>query len=384
MMHSNPTFLVKAKEQKELLEQFQRRCLHFFEAFQRNKPLCFNARAYQRTHPEREQMGCVDADATLASPLVLGICDGVSQVTELGLDASKLPKELLRQCERLAMSQLLPEDAGSYTGFAQDTYCGPVPFLQKAYSATRSQGATSVLLAVMDNSTRVHGKLHPMVGVVTLGDCELLLLRRLGGPQKPLQVVLRTEMQRIGGNSQRPMQLSRLDAANAAFHESEALDAIERGSGLHCTSTYEGDLLVMGSDGVFDNLFVQEVIELCNEKLPPSKEDTFTPASPGLLSKVAQLIVQRAHQKSDLGKPLHPTPVGVGGKADDTSVVVAEVVEWTRTRREDWLRRRRGEPCWLGLPAMDGLSFCQTAVCQSDSEDDDQLKVSSASSCFLS
>ena len=33
--------------------------------------------------------------------------------------------------------------------------------------------------SVQDNSTRIHGKLHPMIAIITVGDCELLVLRRV-------------------------------------------------------------------------------------------------------------------------------------------------------------------------------------------------------------
>ena len=69
--------------------------------------------------------------------------------------------------------------------------------LKEAYEGTESLGSTTVLLAVLDNSTRIHGKLHPMVAVLTIGDCELLMLRRLHGRASPLQAVFHTEMQRI-------------------------------------------------------------------------------------------------------------------------------------------------------------------------------------------
>lgn len=341
---SVPTFLVGAEEQREILDQFQRRCLHFSEAWQKNQPLCFNARAYQKMHPEKENEGREDADATLASPMLLGVCDGVSQVGDYGLDPSKLPRELLQSCEERAASQLF---SGSTP--AEECYDGPISLLKEAYSETESLGSTSVLLAVMDNTTLIHGKLHPMIGVVTLGDCELVMLRRTGGRQRRLQVVLHTEMQRIGGHNQTPLQLARLsESLDPDFDENEALDAIERGSGLHCTSAYEGDVLILGSDGVFDNLFLSEVVEICNQKLPPSEPSgPFMPARPSLLLEIAHCIVQKAHAKSEirLDRPMQHTPLGVGGKADDTSVVVAEVVEWTRARRQAW-ERNRGMSSW--------------------------------------
>lgn len=366
-----PTFLVGSDEQRELLDQFQRRCLHFSEAYQKNKPLCFNARAFQKSHPEKEEEGIDDADVTLASPMLLGIADGVSQVNDLGLDASELPKELLKSCEEIATSQLIsdPDDET-----AQETYSGPIALLKEAYAETESLGSTSVLLAVMDNSSQIHGKLHPMIGVVTLGDCELVVLRRKKGRQGPLEVVLHTEMQRIGGQAQTPLQLCRMNTHyDPGFEEDDALDAIERGSGLHCTSAYEGDMIIMGSDGVFDNLFLSEVVAICNAQLKPlKKEGTFVPAHPALLSEIAQSIVLKANSKSCD----EDTPVGRGGKADDCSVVVAEVVEWTQSRREVWERSHRRRH-WSSIFDFNcAMKPCDLAVCMdgsatSDSDSDE-------------
>jgi len=376
MAHSMPTFLVGHEEQREQLDGFYRRCIHYSEANGKNKPLCFSARAYQKSHPQKEMQGVDDADATLASPMILGVADGVAQVEDLGVNASLFPRDLLRSCEELATEQLVVDPDNLKP--IQDNYCGPISLLKKAYEETDAVGATSVLLAVMDNSSQVHGKLHPMIGVVTLGDCALVMLRRTSSNsrQGPLQVVLHTEMQRIGGHNQTPLQLSRIH--DAGFEENDALEAIERGTGLHITSAYEGDVLILGSDGVFDNLFLDEVVNICNDSLkPPLREQaTFVPTHPALLGEIAQRIVERAHEKSAKSsrKLQSYTPVGLGGKADDTSVVVAEVVEWTHSRREVWQRSRR-PPKWHGLFGC-GVSdacmkFCERNASDSEEEDDD-------------
>ncbi|CAE8599425.1 unnamed protein product [Polarella glacialis] len=102
---SMPTFLVGFEEQQEQLDKFQRRCLHFSETHQENKPLCFNAKAFQKTHPSKISKGQSDDDVTLASPMLLGICDGVSQVNDMGVDASELPRELLHSCESVGAAE---------------------------------------------------------------------------------------------------------------------------------------------------------------------------------------------------------------------------------------------------------------------------------------
>merc|ERR1719321_199059 len=110
-----------------------------------------------------------------------------------------------------------------------------------------------------------------MIAVLSIGDCELLMLRRTQGRHNPLEAVFHTEMQRIDSNVQTPLQLARVDdRIDADFDESIALEVIEKGSAVHCVSAYEGDILIMGSDGVFDNLFLDELVEICNEVLQPT------------------------------------------------------------------------------------------------------------------
>merc|ERR1719446_687993 len=229
--------------------------------------------------------GQKDADATLCSPMLVAVADGVSQIEEFGIDASELPNELLNAIEELAVSQLLP-------GQETQDYLGPISMMRDAYESTESLGSTTVLTAVMDNSTRIHGKLHPMIAVCSIGDCEILILRRTGR-DKPLQPVFHTEMQRIDGNAQSPLQLARVDdTVDPDFDPSVAIEVIERGSAVHCVSAFEGDIVVAGSDGVFDNLFIDEILQICEQMIPATPPGSkFRPADRYLLGEVAQQIV---------------------------------------------------------------------------------------------
>jgi len=248
-----------------------------------------------------------------------------------------------------------------------------VSLLKEAYEETESLGSTTVLLAILDNSTRIHGKLHPMVAVLTIGDCELLILRRLHGRQHTLQAVFHTEMQRIDGHVQTPLQLARVDdRVDPEFDEELALEVIERGSAVHCVSAYEGDIIVLGSDGVFDNLFLDEVVDICNEALPPPKAGAFVPTQPAVLSQIAKRIVEESHAKSMVGKGgyLPDTPIGRGGKMDDTSVVVGEVVEWTEHHSRVWAQVRKQRQ-WRNMVTCGGMEHITCRSCQK-AEDSDE------------
>ena len=374
-MLRSPTFLVGAERQRKNLDDFQRREQQLAEAYHKNKPLCFNASSFQKTHPVKAQKGHNDADACLTAPLVLGVADGVSQIEEFGIDASLLPNELLKVVQQLGMHQLIP---GAKLR-AADTYRGPVSMLRRAFQATENLGSLTVVLAVMDNSTRIHGKLHPMIAIITIGDCELLVLRRVHGARSAFELVCHTEMQRIDGHAQTPLQLARVDdRIDPDFSEELTLEVIERGSAVHCVSAYEGDIVIMGSDGVFDNLYLDEILELANNMLPPHNAGSYPPAA---LHALSQRIVELCHAKTrPMPNGLLPdAPIGRGGKKDDTSCVVAEVVEWTKDLQKLWMPKQMPStwPSWLssmglgpphGVGSILSLDSCCVASYESDNE----------------
>lgn len=348
----SPTFVVGSDRQRGTLDSMVRREQHFSEEFQKNKPLCFNAKSYQKTHPVKALKGQRDADATLCSPMLVGIADGVSQIEEFGIDASELPNELLNAIEELAVSQLLP-------GQETEEYCGPISMVRDAYEATESHGSTTLLTAVMDNSTRIHGKLHPMLAVCSIGDCEIIILRR--GADGRLQLIFQTEMQRIDGNAQSPLQLARVDeTVDPDFDESIAIEVIERGSAVHCVSAFEGDIVILGSDGVFDNLFVDEIVGLCEEMITPAPPGRFQPIDRNLLGNIARRVVMESHAKTQPSQGgYRATPIGKGGKIDDTSCVVSQVVEWTEAHGEAW-RKIRSDRNWSNFMSCGGGMSCES------------------------
>jgi len=365
----SPTFLVNTEQQRSNLDALVRREQHLAEQYQKNKPLMFNGNAYQKTHPQKAaNPGHRDADATVVSPMLLGCADGVSQIEEYGLDASLLPRELLDACEEQAMNLLVPDQAGKISGL----YKGPIPLMREAFESTDSLGSTTVCLSVLDNSTRIHGKLHPMMAIVSIGDCELMVLRQ---NRLRYEIAFNTEMQRIDGNCQCPLQVCRVDGrVDPNFDERMTIEVIERGSAVHMVSVYEGDLVIIGSDGVFDNLFKDEVMAIVNRLIPrPSQPgEKFRPIEKPVLGEVARCVVEACHTKTkaDPRTGKYPdTPIGKGGKRDDTCCVVGEVVEWTEVDCLYWqgVQRQRRMKELVTCGGVLGVSL----MCIDDEEEED-------------
>jgi protein phosphatase PTC7 len=287
--------------------------------------------------------------------MLLGVADGVSQIEDYGINPALLPQELLEECSKLALQQLYPEQMFG----SQVDYHGPIPLLRRAFEQTEEMGSTTALIAVLDNSTKIHGRLQPMIAVLSIGDCELVVMRRKSRSEK-LNMVFHTEMQRIDGHAQTPLQVARLDERVCDnFDERMTIDVIEKGSAVHCMCIFEGDILLLGSDGVFDNLFLPELVTICNELMPPTgaTEETFSPTPPAVLEKVAKRIVADCHKKANLRPDgsRADAPIGKGGKPDDTCIVVSQVVEWTTTRIRKW----ENEQDLVEMPASSPQAICQ-------------------------
>mmetsp|Transcript_52604 Transcript_52604/g.118894 ORF Transcript_52604/g.118894 Transcript_52604/m.118894 type:complete len:541 (+) Transcript_52604:34-1656(+) len=342
-------------------------------------PLCFSAGACHRAPRSRVWAGLRNTDVTLTSPLLLGVCDGAAVWEEDPCaDPTALPRELLAACRTRATTQLTPGAPVQLSG----SYAGPISLLWEAYGATRSRGSTDVLLAALDNSTVVHGRREPMVAVLSIGGCALLLLRREATsqgrkaeprataaqpsrqgdpgdfgvvfdshmaaarddqPRPPGSGSAEQEKQRLrrtgvgspdqavpaaasAGSRGRTTAATTLTSSDSASEERLARSVIEDASLVQCVSVRRGDIVVLGSDGLFGALGPQEVATICNSALQPRLPAT------SVLSDLAQRLVQEAHARAPDEGPLGEQGGAGGGVGDDTAVVVAEIVEFREAR----------------------------------------------------
>jgi len=112
---------------------------------------------------------------------------------------------------------------------------------------------------------------------------------------------------------------------------------------LFTVSPLLGDIVVLGTDGVFDNLFIDEVLGICDEMIYPimGHSRKFKAIDRSILGQIARRIVAECHAKTLPGpRGYVDCPIGKGGKIDDTSCVVGQVVEWTAAHGDAWAKIR--------------------------------------------
>jgi protein phosphatase PTC7 len=260
--------------------------------------LSFEFGASMLDHPEKKGGG---EDSFFKSSLgkSLGVADGVGGwADDVRGSARDYARALCRQAQSLSEARPMP------TG---------LQLLSDAYNTVPEgvEGAATFVVAVLTS----HG-----LSLAWVGDSAALVLRRTVGEYN---VIFRSNEQQHSFNF--PFQLSTAPESDGPGSADQAL-----------VDVHEDDLIILASDGLFDNLFDEEIVAIVSEA------DDRAPAN---LDALARRLASTAQDRAGImslstrGRAaLQPTPTPfevsarskgmdfVGGKLDDTTVVCARVV----------------------------------------------------------
>ncbi|XP_041008741.1 probable protein phosphatase 2C 80 isoform X2 [Juglans microcarpa x Juglans regia] len=232
-------------------------------------------------HPDKEEKGGEDAHFICIDEQAIGVADGVGGWADVGVDAGLFARELMSY----SVAAIQEEPMGSID---------PARVLEKAHSSTKAKGSsTACIIALTDEG------LH----AINLGDSGFVVVR-------DGCIVFQSPVQQHG--------------FNFTFQ-------LESGSGGDLPSSGQvftipvtaGDVIIAGTDGLFDNLYNNEVTAVVVHAVRAGLEPQVT------AQKIAALARQRAVDRN------RPTPFSTaaqeagfsyyGGKLDDITVVVSYV-----------------------------------------------------------
>ena len=216
-------------------------------------------------HPNKADRGGEDALFTSDEINALGVSDGVGSWYSRGVDPGIYARELMRLTEVAIQAGKLD----------------PVQALRQAYAANKERGTATACVALLDD-----GQLNS----VNVGDSGFIILR-------VSQVIQSRQITIHSFNF--PFQLGQ-------GSPDQPEDGVVVGIKLK-----PEDIIVMATDGLWDNLFEEQVAELVVEQSD--------------MSKLAKNIAEEAHFAAT--EPGRKTPwSNGGGKLDDITVVTALVV----------------------------------------------------------
>eukprot|EP00359_Climacostomum_virens_P004533 CAMPEP_0204900904 /NCGR_PEP_ID=MMETSP1397-20131031/2751_1 /ASSEMBLY_ACC=CAM_ASM_000891 /TAXON_ID=49980 /ORGANISM="Climacostomum Climacostomum virens, Strain Stock W-24" /LENGTH=273 /DNA_ID=CAMNT_0052069143 /DNA_START=683 /DNA_END=1504 /DNA_ORIENTATION=+ len=246
---------------------------------------------------------------------VCGVADGVGSWGSYGVDPSLFSNELVRNCQVIAQkchSHKLPLTTEVLREVGHE-----------AHNKTAAYGSSTLVLASIVNS-----KLH----YLSVGDSRIAVFRKFGEVYK---VLFMSKDQQHAFNC--PFQLSKLPSSSEyrrlrQLGYEKLVKYMEKNPGSISDTTSKGmsgtmplqksDIVLIGSDGLFDNLFREAIVETINGVAATQPED--------LAKSVADELVSRAYKASQ--DPLCESPFEraskkhgrqySGGKPDDITVVV--------------------------------------------------------------
>ncbi|XP_059626425.1 probable protein phosphatase 2C 26 isoform X2 [Cornus florida] len=241
-------------------------------------------------HPKKVDKGGEDAFCVSSyNGGVIAVADGVSGWAEQNVNPALFPQELMANA-----SCLVGDEEVNYD---------PQILLRKAHAATSSKGSATVIVAMLER--------NGILKIANVGDCGLKVIRKG-------QIIFSSSPQEHYFDC--PYQLS-----------SEAVGQTYLDATVSSVELMEGDSVVMGSDGLFDNVFDHEIVSTLARY-----SDVFETAN--ALANLAHnhsmdsnfdspYILEARTRGYDV--PLWKKILGMkltGGKLDDITVIVGRVI----------------------------------------------------------
>ncbi|CAN6290373.1 unnamed protein product [Urochloa humidicola] len=231
-------------------------------------------------HPSKVSTGGEDA-YFIACDGWFGVADGVGQWSFEGINAGLYARELMDGCKKV-----VTETRGAPGMRTEEV-------LAKAADEARSPGSSTVLVAHFDGQV-----LHAS----NIGDSGFLVIRNgeVYGKSKPMT---------YGFNF--PLQIEKGDDPSKLVQK-------------YAIDLQEGDAIVTATDGLFDNVYEEEVASIVSKSLEADLKPT----------EIAEFLVARAKEVGRCGfgsSPFSDAALAAGylgysgGKLDDVTVVVSVV-----------------------------------------------------------
>ena len=239
-------------------------------------------------------------DAYFLTPSAIGVADGIGGLfNEFGISSKDFSTELMQKCRDIINEGILGFD------------CKKI--VEKALQSMTNGGSSTYLLALISKNKLL---------ISNMGDCGLLLYRTYNNSMK---LVFQTSAKQYSFNtpfqvckSFSPLQLSRRDIrfTNKTINDSfRSIDSDE-----YCITIHENDIIIIGSDGLFDNVYPEEITKIIKSQVTMNTSD--------INNQIFEFALKRASGSE-------PTPFEQrmkhkkldwnGGKRDDITVLVASL-----------------------------------------------------------
>ncbi|XAR49442.1 Phosphoprotein phosphatase [Bertholletia excelsa] len=221
----------------------------------------------------------------------LGVADGVGAWATLGINAGDYARELMDNCEKIVSDSVVP-------------LTNPEEVISRSAREARSPGSSTILVSYFDGQV-----LH----VANIGDSGFIVIRNGTVYEKSTPTYIDFNC---------PYQIQ---------YDDDPAELLEE----YHIDLEEGDVIVTATDGLFDNLYEQEIASIVSRSLQENLEPKV----------IAEILAKRANEvgnSEDCRTPFADAvamefgvdEVLAGGKLDDVTVVVSLVQKIPNSQME--------------------------------------------------
>jgi len=290
----------------------------------------------QIPHPDKVQSG--GEDSFFLSEKSLGVADGVGEWRVMGINPRSFADEVMNGASGHLSSAEVEASAQE----------AALSSLREGFKNVKSWGSATAIVVTLDAADHA-------VGIANLGDSSFRQLRKVN-PSTPdgsseVKIIARTKEQQHSYNC--PFQLVHkpkpADYEGILAQGKEELNELVKrcsdgslpvddppeSAELYSFPVEQGDLLILGSDGVFDNLYDHEICELAEQMVWPLEvqDGDFSLTHPEHVAKTLSFAAYFRACDGNANTPFsdsarHNNVNFRGGKMDDITVVCA----WVMTR----------------------------------------------------
>jgi len=232
-----------------------------------------------------------DAFFASLSLSAFGLADGVGGWADRGVDAGQFSRALLRHVHERMRTRSTGLQRVDLPSVASEAF--------EAVRQEPFQGSCTLLLGQLQQDA---------VSLLNLGDCGILVLRPMEQLPRFHGGTVTTQMRNLYRSSS---MLHRRNLPLQLSSEDRDLSSLSHHYDLVTLKLRRGDLLIAGTDGLFDNIGDMELktMALAHHQGRDRSAQAF-----------ADKLLQRAADAARV-----PAEFGPGGKLDDIAIVVAEV-----------------------------------------------------------
>lgn len=244
----------------------------------------------------------LNEDAFFCNEQALGIADGIGSIkTEFGISSWEFSHELMKKCEMFTR-ELMDNHRKQFT-------CKNI--IKNAYQMVESGGGSTFLLTILSGR---------QLNILNLGDSGMILARH----DRNFKIVFQTTPKLH--NSCIPYQLTRKFSSKQLLQNTNLTKNLDKSDDVNdadefMITTLPGDIVVMGSDGLWDNMSPNEVTKILDQYNGQSVQKLSS-----IITKIAKIRTVGMNAVNLAGELVFTKSLDFVGKPDDITVIVARII----------------------------------------------------------